>query len=289
MKKIRKKKNLVARGIAAICATAAVLTAAVLLMPHPGAPSVLSDPEDSASAQSTAATESPIPSNPYGPDDFSYEGDYLTCTAGPSVLGVDVSSHQGEIDWARVADAGVEFAMVRLGYRGTTSGGLYADEFAEANLRGAADAGLQVGAYFFSQAISPEEAEEEAAFVLDILGDQKLTMPVVFDWEFVNSEARTAKVDSRTLTDSALRFLSIMDEAGYWPMMYFNTYMSRHNLHLAELKQYDFWLALYSDRMTFPHEIQMWQYSCTGRVPGIEGDVDLNVYFPDLIKTRSHS
>ena len=278
MKKIRKKKNLVARGIAAICATAAVLTAAVLLMPHPGAPSVLSDPEDSASAQSTAATESPIPSNPYGPDDFSYEGDYLTCTAGPSVLGVDVSSHQGEIDWARVADAGVEFAMVRLGYRGTTSGGLYADDFADQNLRGAKDAGLWVGAYFFSQAVTPTEAALEAAYCISLLKAYDIDMPVVFDWEYVSEDARTASVDRDTLMACTRTFCDAMADAGYEPMVYFNAHQAENLLALEELLEYPFWLAMYTDEMTYPHAVDMWQYTANGNVPGISGDVDLNLW-----------
>jgi GH25 family lysozyme M1 (1,4-beta-N-acetylmuramidase) len=136
-----------------------------------------------------------------------------------------------------------------------------------------------VGVYFFSQAITPEEAVEEAEFVLQRIRGYNITMPVVFDWEYINDEARTANMDPRTLTDCYLAFSEKIAGAGYTPMAYFNTYQSRDMMYLTELEEYPFWLALYSDRMNFPYRIEMWQYSDNGRVPGIQGAVDLNLYF----------
>ena len=276
-KKKTARKNLVARGITAVCGAAVLLTAAVLLLPRPGDPSVLQDPEGSETA--SAATESPIPANPYGPDDFTREGDYLICTAGPAAPGVDVSSHQGEIDWAQVADAGMEFAMVRIGYRGTTSGGIYGDDFADQNLRGAREAGLRVGAYFFSQATTPTEAALEAAYCITFLRSYELDLPVVFDWEYVDSDARTAQVDRETLMACTKTFCDAMTDAGYEAMVYFNPHQAETLLELEGLLDYPFWLAMYTDEMTYPHAVEMWQYSANGKVPGIAGDTDLNLWF----------
>ena len=221
-----------------------------------------------------------LPENPYGKFDFQYEGWFLKSTTANCVSGIDVSAYQGEIDWETVKKSGVEFAIVRLGYRGYESGKLVEDKFARANLEGAAAAGIKLGAYFFSQALTVEEAQEEAQFVLDMLKDYEITMPVVFDWEHINNEtARTNGMDPYVATDCAKAFLEIIDEAGYWPMMYFNTFQARKLFYLDQLMEYDFWLALYSDRLTFPYKVDMWQYTSTGTIPGIFGDVDVNVLF----------
>ncbi len=219
--------------------------------------------------------------NPYGKLDFQYDGRYLRCLKADTIPGIDVSAYQGNIDWAQVKESGIGFVIVRLGYRGYGTGKMVEDKYAIQNIRGALAAGLDVGVYFFSQAITVEEAAEEAQFVLERIKQYDITMPVVFDWEYVNDEARTANMDRRTLTDCYLEFCRIITEAGYTPMPYFNTYQSRDLMYLNELEDYPFWLALYSDRMTFPYRIEMWQYTCTGRVPGIEGDVDINIYFPE--------
>lgn len=221
-----------------------------------------------------------LPENPYGKFDFQYDGWFLKSTVANSISGIDVSSYQGEIDWAKVAESGVEFAIIRLGYRGYESGKLVEDKFARANLEGAAAAGIRLGAYFFSQALNVEEAREEARFVLEIMKDYEITMPVVFDWEHINNEtARTNGMDPYVATDCAKAFLEVIEEAGYWPMMYFNSFQARKLFYLDQLMEYDFWLALYSDRLTFPYKVDMWQYTCTGTVPGVFGDVDVNVLF----------
>ena len=248
----------------------------------PTAPPTASPTQLPTEPPTEVPTEPPAEPNPYGRLDFQYEGRYLKCQVADSVTGIDVSAHQKTIDWAKVKASGVEFAMIRLGYRGYESGAITEDKYARQNLKGAVDAGLDVGAYFFSQAVNVEEALEEAQFVLDFIAEYDITMPVVYDWETIHQDsARTKDMDARTLTDCSLAFLSAVEEAGYWPMLYFNTYQSRNMLHLAELNQYDFWLARYSDRMTYPYKIKMWQYTNAGRVPGIEGNADINVFFPD--------
>jgi GH25 family lysozyme M1 (1,4-beta-N-acetylmuramidase) len=242
-------------------------------------------------AEPTQAPTDPPPTlpppeeNPFDNLDFQYEGPYLRLQDGESYTGIDVSHWQKLIDWEKVKASGVDFAMIRLGYRGYEKGALSMDSYAIANLDGAIAAGLDVGVYFFSQAITPEEAEEEAYFVVEKLEPyaEHINMPVVFDWEHVNdSGARTANMrDPDILTDCALAFLQTVEAAGYRPMVYFNRTQSWKYLNLEELTDYDFWLAAYTQRMDFPYKIQMWQYTDKGKVPGIQGNVDLNVYMPD--------
>lgn len=240
------------------------------------------EPEETEPEETTEPTIPPE-SNPYGRLDFQYNrNNYLLCQRQDSFPGIDVSAFQGEIDWQKVADSGIKFAIIRLGYRGYGKAGrMVEDEYAQQNLQGARDAGLAVGAYFFSQALSIEEVDEEIDFMLDILGDFPLDMPLILDWEQVGVEgARSANMDARTLTDMQLHFCSLMEEKGYQPMVYFNWYQSSKLMYLSELEEYPFWLALYQDRMTYPYKVEMWQYTDQGRVPGINGNVDINVYMP---------
>lgn len=222
-----------------------------------------------------------LPSSLYGPSDFVQGEDYLSCSAGTAVVGIDVSSHQQNIDWQKVKAAGVEFVFVRLGYRGYESGKLNLDSFAKANLEGAKAAGLKVGAYFFSQAISMEEAVAEAEFALEILDGLALDLPLVYDWEYISASARTANVNRRTLTDCTKAFCQIVEQAGYDAMLYFNTSQGRDMLLLQELEQYPWWLAKYDVDTEFLCRVDLWQYTNQGRVDGISGDVDINLMFTD--------
>ena len=229
----------------------------------------------------TEATQGPFAENPYGAEDFQQEDGFLTCLSGESVLGIDVSSFQGEIDWDAVAGAGVKFVMIRIGGRGYgAEGKLYADELAQVNYEKAKAADLQVGAYFFSQAVSVEEAIEEAAYALRQIKDWELTMPLAFDWEYLGEEARTANVDKRTLTDCTLAFCRTVELAGHEAMTYFNPNQSDNHVYLEELTDYRGWLAMYTEQMTYPYRVDMWQYTNEGSVPGVDGPVDINLYFP---------
>ena len=221
--------------------------------------------------------------SPYGKLDFQYDrNNYLYCLKAESHPGIDVSAFQGDIDWEQVKASGIEFAIIRLGFRGYgKEGKLVEDEYAQKNLKEATEAGLPIGAYFFSQALSIEEADEEIAYMLEILGDYELQMPIILDWEIPTDTARTVNMDARTLTDIQLHYCAVMEEKGYQPMVYFNWHQADTLLYLNELEDYPFWLALYRDRMTYPYDVEMWQYSDRGRVPGIEGNVDLNVYITD--------
>jgi len=245
-------------------------------------PGILS-PATSPTGESQSNPEAMLPSlerNPLRPQDFYRNGDYLSCAAAPAVLGIDVSFWQGTVDWQKVKAAGISFVMIRAGWRGSDQGVLSMDECAQANYAGAVAAGIQVGAYFFSQAISPQEAVEEAKYLLKIVKDWKIEMPLVFDWEHISDTARTANISPRTLTDCAKAFCDTVAAAGYTPMVYFNTSQSFWDLYLWELKDYGFWLAQYRDALDYPFKIDMWQYTQTGSVPGISGNVDIDLYFP---------
>ncbi len=207
---------------------------------------------------------------------------YLEDGGITSFFGIDVSAHQKEIDWETVKAAGVDFAMIRLGYRGYGSGELVPDENFDKNVQGALDAGIDVGVYFFSQAINEKEAVEEAKMTIAMLGDYDITYPVVYDWEVITGDkARTDNIKVEMLTKCAVAFCDTIKEAGFTPMVYQNKRTSLFKLALPDIAQYDFWLAEYGDEATFYYNYDMWQYTDEGRVPGIEGDVDLNICFTD--------
>lgn len=207
---------------------------------------------------------------------------YKENNAVTSIPGIDISVHQGDIDWQKVKEAGVEFAMIRVGYR-TYGGGevKFDDKFAE-NLKGAREAGIETGVYFFSQATTVDEAIEEADAVLDAIAPYEITYPVVYDWEIIyDDSARTDDVPVDVLTDCCISFCERVRSAGYNPMIYQNKRTTLFKLDLPRLQDYDFWLAEYGDEPTYYYDFDMWQYSCTGKVPGITGDVDLNISFRD--------
>lgn len=262
--------------MAGVSAVVLPLMALLLLL---GGKALLSEPGAETTPATTAATLPAPEESVLSPMDFAYAGDYLTCLSVPSVLGIDVSTHQKQIDWQQVKAAGVEFVMIRIGYRGTDLGGLYEDEWAQRHYEGAKAAGLQVGGYFFSQAVSVDEAVEEAAFALQITGDWEMDMPLAYDWEYISAESRTGQVDARTLIDCTKAFCQRIEEAGRKSMVYFNPEQSREQMYLQELTDYGFWLAMYSEEMNYAYKVDMWQYTASGVVPGVEGPVDINLYF----------
>ena len=213
----------------------------------------------------------------------SGEYQYLQDGAVVSHTGIDVSRHQGEIDWKLVAQDGVEFAFIRVGYRGYGSGKMVEDEYFEANIKGASEAGIKVGVYFYSQAVSAEEVQEEAAFVLEKIAPYKIDCPVVFDVERVSeSDGRMNGISVEDRTAFTLQFCQIIENAGYKPMIYHNTEMGVMLLGLEALEKYDKWFAAYSDVFYYPYDYKVWQYSQTGSVQGIQGAVDLNISFAPL-------
>ena len=224
-------------------------------------------------------TESPIPLNRFSPQDFAYDGDYLTCISEECLMGLDVSKYQSEIDWEQVKEAGFSFVMIRVGYRGYgTAGTMRPDEMAEIHYQGAKEAGLMIGAYFFSQAVSVEEAREEALYAMELTQNWELDLPIVYDWEFISDTARTADVDADTLTACAKAFCQEISDVGKKTMIYVSPWYG--NLHLDQLKEYPQWIALYKDHMDYKYHFDMWQYTSKGKVPGVSGDVDINIFIP---------
>lgn len=204
-----------------------------------------------------------------------------------SICGIDVSKYQGDIDWEQVKASGVEYAIIRLGYRGMNEGTLELDPYYFDNVKEAAAAGVKIGIYFFSQAKNTEEAVEEAEFVLQHIQEYAITYPVVFDTEEVTTYDARANGLSRTeRTDCCIAFCEKIKEAGYTPMIYANTRYMVMGLELERLNEYDKWFAYYGSSHIFPYEFTMLQYSDTGRVPGIDGDVDLDVSFVDYAADR---
>ncbi len=199
-----------------------------------------------------------------------------------SKFGIDVSSHQGDIDWQAVKDDGVEFAFVRAVYRGYGTGKLVVDEKCIENIEGAQAVGIDVGVYVFSQAVSKAEVLEEAGTVLDLLQGYELQLPIVFDVEKVSdSTARTNSLTVEDRTALTKTFLDAVKSAGYKPMFYHNTEMGAMLLDLSQLTEFPKWFAGYNKEFYWPYEYNIWQYSEKGSVNGIKGNVDLDIWLSE--------
>lgn len=194
--------------------------------------------------------------------------------------GIDVSKYQGDIDWAAVKEEGIEYAFIRLGLRGYESGKLVLDEFYDANMSGANAAGVSAGVYFFTQAVTVEEAQEEAAFVIDHLKDYDVPYPVVLDVERISGgKGRADEITKEERTEITIAFCEAVKAAGYTPMIYGNVVCFSQLLDMTRLNDYDKWYAFYDDYMYMPYEVSCWQYTEKGRVNGIPNNVDLNISF----------
>ncbi len=224
--------------------------------------------------------------NQYDRDKFVESNGYIRYEDGKSVLGVDVSEHQGTIDWQAVKNAGMDFVILRVGYRGMTEGLLNVDATFEQNYQGAVDAGLKVGVYFFSQAVTEKEAQQEADFVLETLNGRELSYPVVFDWEtpipseeLPAEDLRAYNMSGEEVTSFAKAFCQRIEKKGYTACVYTNKHMAYNSFNLEELKEYALWYAEYQPAPSLYYDFRIWQYSASGTVPGIEGNVDLNICF----------
>lgn len=194
--------------------------------------------------------------------------------------GIDVSKYQGNIDWKKVKEDGVEYAFVRLGLRGYGSGKILIDEYYDKNMRGASAAGIQTGVYFFTQAITVEEAVEEANYVIENMKDYDVTYPVVFDVEMiVGDDGRANTLSQQLRTDICIAFCEAIKAAGYTPMIYGNVRCFTQMLDMPRLEDYEKWYAFYDDYMYMPYEVSVWQYSEKGSVNGIKGNVDMNISY----------
>ncbi len=206
--------------------------------------------------------------------EYSVDGQVL------SYKGIDVSSYQGDIDWASVAADGVDFAIIRTTLRGYGTGRLVEDETFDDNIQGAMAAGIHVGAYVFSQAINEEEVIEEAQSAIDKLSPYVTGVPIVIDVERISGgDGRMDDLTPAERTDLILKFCEVVSNAGYKPYIYYNTEMSILYVDIARLEGIPKWYASYSSDFFYPYDIDILQYSATGRVAGISGDVDMDICF----------
>ncbi|MCI8286424.1 MAG: Lyzozyme M1 (1,4-beta-N-acetylmuramidase) [Lachnospiraceae bacterium] len=197
-----------------------------------------------------------------------------------SYVGVDISKYQDYVDFVKVKKAGINFVMLRVGARGYGTGQLILDEYFSENLKRATDAGLDVGVYFFSQAITKEEAVEEANMVIENLGEYQITYPVAYDMELVeNDTARTDKLTKSEKTEMAKTFLDTIAAAGYKTMIYGNKEWLIKEIDMSKLTSYDVWLSQVADIPDYPYKFTMWQYQREGSVDGIAGYVNMNISF----------
>ena len=237
----------------------------------------------------TQETEAPEPQPFYNHAAFARNGqfyEYVTETVTAHKTGVDVSDHQQWIDWSAVRKAGIQFAYIRIGYRGSTEGDMYQDDYFEYNMAGAKDAGIERGVYFFSQATTPAEGREEAQFVLDTLDGAKLDYPVAFDFEIaaLGVDSRAADLNSEEASAVAQAFCETITAGGYDVILYGNGYdLARYSEEL--LARYPVWYAEYGALPAYTEEYVLWQYASEGHIDGIQTIVDLNLDLSPVLES----
>ncbi len=174
--------------------------------------------------------------------------------------------------------------MLRCGYRGYSEGGLVKDEKFEEYAAEAERVGLKLGVYFFTQAVSVEEAEEEAEYVIGLIKDYKISYPVAFDTEYIDDDSartNTTEISDELRSKMCVAFCEKIKEAGYYPMIYASENWMRRYLELEPLRDYDFWAPQYLDENDFLYDFTMWQYTDSGNIPGVKGEVDLDMSMVD--------
>lgn len=212
-------------------------------------------------------------------------GEYQYTNAGEvtSYKGIDVSRFQGNIDWQAVAGDGVTFAFIRVGNRGYGTGEIVDDNMFVKNITGANAAGVKAGVYFFSQAITEEEAVEEANYVLEKIAPYQVECPIVIDLEMIaGDEGRADSLTPQERTQIMKAFCDAIAGAGYKPMIYMNLEIAALRVNMEELEAYDKWFAYYNPELYFPYAYQVWQYSETGTVAGVKEPVDMNICFEPI-------
>ena len=200
-------------------------------------------------------------------------------TIGNSHLGIDVSKWNKEIDWDKVKNAGIEFAVIRAGYRGSVTGSLVVDPYFEANMKGSAASGIPVGVYFFTQAVNEVEAVEEASAVLELVRRYNISYPIFIDTEGAGGNGRADGLDPETRTLVCEAFCRTVENAGYNAGVYASRNWYNNNLYTTRLDNYCIWLAEYRSTPLYQGYYQMWQYTSKGAVDGIEGNVDMNISY----------
>ena len=217
------------------------------------------------------------------------ENTELQFQKGNAKLGIDVSKWNKEIDWQAVKEEGIEFAIIRCGYRGAASGALVIDPMYEQNIKGAIDAGIPVGVYFFTQAINEVEAVEEASMVINLIEDYDVDYPVFLDSESAGGKGRADKLDAEERTKIHETFLETVSAAGYETGIYASKNWLNDRINMTDLSTYKTWLAEYADVPSYDEYYHMWQYTSKGTVDGIETHVDLNLCYMNIDTSINHS
>ncbi len=240
------------------------------------------------SGSSPVTISDSIAQSPYDWDHLVWDGygrvAYVVDGTVRSRTGIDVSEHQGDIDWQAVADDGISFCYVRAAWRGSTEGGLFADELFEQNYTGAREAGLDTGLYVYSQAVNAEEAREEAQLVLDLLDGRPLELAIAFDHEVTGDwSGRADNISREELTAAARAFCDTVEAAGYRAVIYGNSYeLTRLDIH--SFGREGCWFAEYDEAPSVPLELVMWQYTGQGTVAGVDTTVDMNLELANVLE-----
>ena len=222
--------------------------------------------------------------NLYADGNYRY---YYSGTKEISKVGIDVSYYQGKIDWKKVKKSGVDYAIIRLGYRGFQNGALVLDSYYRYNMENAKKAGVDVGVYFFTQALTKEEAVEEAKFCIKNVKKYELEYPIVIDTEAINNKkarSHITELNKNELTEICRAFCNTVDKAGYESSIYASKSWFLYKLNLEKLEGYNKWLAHYTKATDYIYDFDMWQYTSDGHVPGIKGRVDMNIGLQSIDK-----
>lgn len=198
---------------------------------------------------------------------------------GEGQMGIDVSKWNGSIDWDRVRNAGITYAIIRCGYRGSSTGALVEDPYFRENMQGALNAGLKVGVYFFTQATNEVEAVEEASMAIALCRDYRVTYPVFIDTEGAGGNGRADGLDMETRTKVCQAFCQTVEDAGYTGGIYGSRNWFRTRLRMDALEDHVIWLAEYRENPVYAGNYHFWQYTSSGNVDGIEGRVDLDISY----------
>lgn len=229
-----------------------------------------------------------IPRNKYDFSNLKYQKPFMNYYEDGNIVsksGVDISANQGDVDFSKLKNAGCDFVMLKVGARGYSSGNIVSDENFRDNLKAAKKAGLEIGVYFCSQAVSKSEAREEADEVLDAISGYSVKYPVAFVMESVDEDmARIEALDMTERTQIAKAFLNRIEDAGYKAMIYGDKEWLLTMVDMEELQDYDVWFAQDSDEPEYPYEFGMWQYDSDATIKGITGDATMIMSFKDYAK-----
>ena len=210
-------------------------------------------------------------------------GNSAVRTVEGATFGIDVSKYNGDINWEQVKNEGVGFAIIRCGYRGSKTGAIVEDPCFRKNIEGATSVGMPIGVYFFTQAVDEREAVEEASAVMSLIKDYKLTFPVFVDSESAGGKGRADDLEVTQRSKVLQAFCETIRSGGYKAGIYASKNWFNKRLDVSKLSADNVtWLAEYAEKTSYGGTYQLWQYSSAGRIPGIEGRVDMDLSYLDV-------